>query len=77
MLNFEMITMRKINSFNVNSDKNICHKRLGDINRNSLKIWVPYCHEICKACIEHESAQKTFYKCIRKSVEIGEGNTNF
>lgn len=56
-----------------NTDNNIWHRRLGHINRYSLKLLgLPYSKEICKSCIEGKSTRKPFYKSKSKSVKIGQ-----
>lgn len=55
------------------SDNDIWHKRLGHVNRHSLKLLnLPFSSNPCKECIERKIGRLKFGNVVKKSRQIGE-----
>ncbi|KAG5867482.1 hypothetical protein JTB14_000231 [Gonioctena quinquepunctata] len=71
------VSYTDVNDFNYvaggSTDKNLWHRRLGHVNRYSLRqLGLPFSNVICNTCVEGKCTRKPFYKCEKKTTEIGE-----
>lgn len=74
ILEFEPDSILKTDKcFVTKTDENLWHRRLGHLNRKSLKMLnLPYSSDVCSSCIEGKATRLPFKRNHNKSTHIGQ-----